>query len=228
MGKTKNGKNRNKIINSNHREKRNRKKNRGMTLVELMVSFALISIFMVSATMLISSISNIYYQAKGVSYGLQVTNILQGKISEELAGALNEDITSDDFLDASGAGISGAMLISQDCIEFTNSDGSHVNLGLYEKEGKKYLSLHYYPVPTGSDGSNLYEAVDWTFDKETYMGYSVTDLKFSRPGGDYDYNIIQIDLTITSPKYGDYTTTEYVQCYNFDNTVSPSRIVDVN
>jgi hypothetical protein len=60
------------------------------------------------------------------------------------------------------------------------------------------------------------------------MGYSVTDLKFSRPGGDYDYNIIQIDLTITSPKYGDYTTTEYVQCYNFDNTINPSRIVDVN
>jgi prepilin-type N-terminal cleavage/methylation domain-containing protein len=208
----------------------NRKKqnNRGVTLVELMVSFALISIFMVAATMLITSISNIYYQVKGVSYGLQVSNIIQGKIVGELEGAINGDITSQEFFDASGEGVNGAMLISSDCIEFTNAAGSHVNLGLYNKDGSNYLALHYYAVPSGTDGGNLYEAVDWTFDKETYMGYSITKLKFSRPLGDYDYNIIQVDMTISSPKYGDYSTTEYVQCYNFDDTVNPSRIVDIN
>lgn len=197
--------------------------NSGMTLVELIISFMLLGLFMVVATMMISSTMNIYYQARGTSYGLQVSGIIQSKIAEKLEGAMNGDITSDDFVDAAGEAANGAMLISEEKVEFIDETGSHVNLGLCEKDGKKYLAVHYYEVNTGVN----YDAVDWMFDSAVYMGYSVKDLKFSRPGGAYGYNILKVELTITSPKYGDYTTTEYVECYNFDDTVNPSRVLEV-
>jgi hypothetical protein len=182
---------------------------------------------MVAASMMIISITNVYYEAKGTSYGLQVSGVIMGKISGELEGAINGDITSEDFYDESGQGISGAMIIGNDKIEFTNSAGSHVNLGLIETNGKKYLALHYYEVPSADGSENLYDAVDWTFDPNTYMGYSISELKFSRPGDGYDYNIIKIDMTITHPRYGDYSVSEYVECYNFDGVVNPSYVVDV-
>jgi hypothetical protein len=197
-----------------------------VTLVELIVSFTLLSLFMVVATMMISSTMNVYYQARGTSYGLQVSNILQGKIAGELEGAVNGDITSDDLVDASGNPANGAMLISDSRIEFIDENGSHVNVGLYEQDGKQYLAVHYYPVES-EDGGILYDAVDWTFDQAAYMGYSIKELKFSRPMGAYAYNVITVEMTITSPKYGDYTTVEYLECYNFDDTVNPSRVADV-
>jgi prepilin-type N-terminal cleavage/methylation domain-containing protein len=202
-------------------------KNRGMTLVELIITFALLSMFMVVATMMITSTMNIYYQVKGNSYGLQVSNILHSKIAGELEGAMNGDITSTDFLDPAGQGLNGAMLISNGKIEFTDSTGSHVSLGLQETDGKKYLALHYYAVPDSDGTGNLYDAVDWCFGKDVYMGYTIDSLVFRRPMGDYGYNIIQVELTITSPKYGSYTSTKYVECYNFDDTINPARVVDV-
>jgi hypothetical protein len=195
--------------------------------VELIVSFVLLSIFMVSASMIIISITNVYYEAKGTSYGLQVSDVIMGKIAGELEGAINGDITSEDFLDESGQGVRGAMIIGNDKVEFTNSEGSHVNLGLIETNGKQYMAIHYYEVPSSDSTEALYEAVDWTFDPGTYMGYSISELTFSRPQGDYAYNIIKIDMTITHPRYGDYSVSEYVECYNFDGIVSPGSVVDV-
>jgi prepilin-type N-terminal cleavage/methylation domain-containing protein len=202
--------------------------NRGFTLVEMIVSFALLGIFVVAASMVISSIMNVYYEAKGISYGLQVSNVIMDKIAGELEGAINGDITSEDFKDASGDAMRGAMIVGKNKVEFTNSSGSHVNLGLIESDGKNYLALHYYEVMSADGESVLYDAVDWTFDPNTYMGYSIKELTFTRPKGDYDYNVIQIDMTITSPRYGDYSVTEYVECYKFEGIVSPGFVVDAN
>jgi hypothetical protein len=210
-----------------NRKGRTKLNNDGLTLVELIITFMLLGVFMVVATMMISATMDVYYQARGVSYGLQVSNIINNKIAGELETAVNGDIISDDFTDSMGMPVNGAMLIGSSKIEFTNASGSHVNLGLYEKEGKQYLAEHYYEVPSADGGGNLFDAVDWTFDQDVYMGYSIQELKFSRPMGDYGYNIIRVDLTITSPKYGDYSTTEYVECYNFDDTVNPSRVVEI-
>ena len=71
--------------------------------------------------------------------------------------------------------------------------------------------IHYYAV-------NRYEAVNWTFDKNFYMGYEIEKLTFSQAdpeGIEYPKNIIKIDLTLTCKKYGSYHSTRYVECYNF-------------
>jgi hypothetical protein len=120
------------------------------------------------------------------------------------------------------------MLIGRERVEFINSAGSHVSLGLIEQDGLNYLALHYYEVPSADESDVLYDAVDWTFDPGTYMGYSIKELEFSRPMGAYAYNVIKIDMTITSPRYGDYSVTEYVQCYKFDGAVNAGSVVDID
>jgi prepilin-type N-terminal cleavage/methylation domain-containing protein len=202
--------------------------NQGLTLVEMLVSFALLGIFMVAASMMIASIMNVYYEAKGTSYGMQVSNVIMDKIAGELESAIGGDIVSEEFKDAAGQGIRGAMLIGSEKVEFINSSGSHVSLGLIEQDGLNYLAFHYYEVPSADGSDVLYDAVDWTFDAGTYMGYSIKELEFSRPMGAYAYNVIKIDITITSPRYGDYSVTEYVQCYKFDGAVNASSVVDID
>jgi RNA polymerase sigma-70 factor (ECF subfamily) len=48
------------------------------------------------------------------------------------------------------------------------------------------------------------------------QGYSIKELKFTQPKGDYADNIIYMSLTLHSSRYGDFTYTEYIQCYNLD------------
>jgi hypothetical protein len=204
--------------------KKRKLNNSGLTLVELIVTFMLLGIFMVAASMMISSIMNVYYEAKGTSYGLQVTKLLNDKIAEKLEGALVESINSVSAGDADATDSSNkvAMSISSDGekIEFIDKTGSHVYLGLWSDEasGKQYLTVYYYEVASSNpDADNIYDAVDWRFDSAAYMGYSIKELKFSKPTEDYGGNIIKVELTITSPNYGDFSTTQYVECYNFDD-----------
>lgn len=207
--------------------RRAKKNNGGLTMVELIVSFVLLSIFVVSATMIIASTMNVYYAARGNAYGKQVTRILINKIAQELEGAVNGDITSEDFVTESGAPANGALIYGGEKIEFINSDGSHVKIEKAAGSGGDYLNIHYFAIPNKVDAGNLYEAVDWTFDKKSYMGYTVKELRFSRPQtGGYAYNVIQIDLTISSLTYGDYSITKYVECYKFEGIVDPSRIIE--
>ena len=68
------------------------------------------------------------------------------------------------------------------------------------------------------------------------MGYIIKELKFEKLSdlsdtSDPDYNkypgnIIRMTLTIDSPKYGDFTTKTYIECYNFRDAADYSRIVE--
>ena len=55
------------------RKQRQLNKDTGFTLVELIVCFALLGIFMVCAMLIISSVMGIYYHAKGVDTGRRQT-----------------------------------------------------------------------------------------------------------------------------------------------------------
>jgi Tfp pilus assembly protein FimT len=191
-------------------ERKKQSNNKGFTLVELIVTFVLLSLFLVAATMVISSIVRLYYQARGITYARQVSGIVMNKIVGELEGARSSGINQ----------TSEAIVIAPDnsAIEFIDRTGSHVNMKTMTKDGADYFALHYYAVPsaTGS-GANQYEAVDWTFDSKAYMGYEVTSLTFSKAEPQFQSNVIKVELTIASERYGSYDTTEYVQCYNFDD-----------
>lgn len=210
-------------------QKKTKKKlnNRGMTLVEMIVSFALISIFMVAATMVLSFTMNVYYDVKGTQMGYQVSDILLTKIAGQIEGAQNVNISSREYMDASGKPLIGNVIVASDAVELRNSQGSQIKLCVDGTGNKAYLALHYYEVTEYDEDTDteqqLYKAVDWEYDDAMYMGYYVTDLKFEPAGAEYP-NTLRAKLTLHNPKYGDYTAQKLIKCYNLDEG---SKVIQV-
>lgn len=180
--------------------------NKGMTLVEMITTFALIGIFMVAATRMISYVIGIYYAASGNSYGLQVSGIISGKVIGQIEGACNAQTP---VVSISENGISQ--------IHFADATGSYVTITAQPlkdgNEEQNYLTIHYDPV---TEGSIKYEAVDWRFDPGVYMGYYVKNLEFENPGPDYPENVMRMILTLHHERYGDYISTYYIKCANVE------------
>lgn len=203
-------------------------KNQGLTLVEMIVTFMLIGLFMIAASKVIANTVSVYYEAKGTANGMQVSAIIASKIRGEIEGARDATITTE-VKNADGTTsevtMPYVMRLSTDAtlggqnesegynkIEFTDAQGSHIYIGV---NADGYLMVHYYPVLVAS---GEIKSTDWIFDKKTYMGYVIKELKFTQPKGDYADNIIYMSLTLHSSRYGDFTYTEYIQCYNLEKT----------
>lgn len=202
------------------------KKNGGFTLVEMIATFMLIGLFMIAASKVIANTMSVYYEAKGTANGMQVSSIIAAKIQSEIEGAKPEQIirevtnadgtvtnqTEDYVMQLSSDPTLGGGSETGGCnkIEFTDARGSHVYIGV---NADGYLVVHYFM--DAADGTPE-DKTDWMFDKKSYMGYTIKELKFNQPKGDYADNIIYMSLTLHSPRYGDFTYTEYIQCYNLD------------
>ena len=200
--------------------------NQGLTLVEMIVTFMLIGLFMIAASKVIANTVSVYYEAKGTANGMQVSAIIASKIRGEIEGARNATITTEvKNEDGTTSEVTQpyVMRLSTDTtlggqnetsgynkIEFIDAQGSHVYIGVNENG---YLVVHYYPVVVAN---GEVKRTNWVFDQKAYMGYSIKELKFTQPGGNYADNIIYMSLTLHSSRYGDFTYTEYIQCYNLD------------
>lgn len=165
-----------------------------MTLVEMIATFALMGLFMVAATRVISYTISIYYNVKGATYGIEVSNAVASKVVGQLEGArgiISPTVTKvDDNIDQ---------------IFFTDETGSDVTVSVVDD----YLNIHYEAV---SGGTVNYEAVNWRFDSKTYMGYNVKELHFEDPGEDYPDNVVRMVMVLHSPKYGDYRSQYFIKC----------------
>lgn len=182
--------------------------NAGMTLTEMIVTFALIALFMVAATRIISYVIGIYYAAGGNAHGLQVSEMISNKIVGQIEGAssaMTPAVTSD------GSGI--------DQLKFIDATGSNVTITASPQiladgsQDGNYLTIHYDAV---TEGSIKYEAVDWRFDAKAYMGYVVKSLRFESPGSGYPDNVMKMVMVLHSERYGDYESTYYLKCINVD------------
>ncbi|MBQ9608259.1 MAG: prepilin-type N-terminal cleavage/methylation domain-containing protein [Lachnospiraceae bacterium] len=206
--------------------------NKGMTLVELIVTFALLGLFMVAAGKVIADTVNLYYKAKSIQTGMQVSSILSTKISGEIEGAL-----TDGTLDSSSDAV---IIISEDGnkIELIDNAANHIYITNNVESGDDagYLLIYYFPIVDDEDNPSTASDSKWTFDKKAYMGYKIKELKFKKlenltDTSDEDYgkyagNIIRMTLTLTSERYGDYTTTTYIECYNFVDLSDTIRIIE--
>lgn len=189
-------------------KKKRQLNNAGLTLTEMIVTFALLSLFIVAATRVISYTIGIYYAASGNTNGLQVSNMISNKIIGQLEGARSasnpqvitdgSDIDQISFVDATGSNITITASPQID------ADGTSQGM---------YMNIRYAEV---TEGSIKYDAVDWRFDSKAYMGYTVKKLKFEDPGDDYPDNVVKMTLVLHSNRYGDYTTTYYIKCVNVD------------
>lgn len=189
-------------------KKRKRKlNNAGMTLVELVVTFALLALFMVAATRVISYVIGIYYAASGNAHGLAVSDMIAGRIVGQIEGAssaMDPEVIRD-----------GSMV---DKFHFVDKTGSEVTISATVNKGAnamepQYINIEYAAVP---DGTTKYEETAWRFDQKAYMGYYVESLKFENPGSEYPSNVVKMTLGLNHSRYGAYVSTYYIKCPNVD------------
>lgn len=201
---------------------------KGMTLVELIVTFALITIFSVGTCSVMADSLKVYYKIRGLNNGQQVIDTLMDKVAGRIEGAHVD--ASDGGIGILNNGVWPTMVLSKDgsSIEFYDKDSSHIVIATAEEttqsgKTKKVVNILYKAV-TGQSG-NRYDEVNWKYDLNMYMGFEVKDLRFAIADQEkYDKNVIKIALTITSPEYGDFTSVRYVRCFNFISEMDRDKI----
>ncbi|MCR5214203.1 MAG: hypothetical protein K6E10_07280 [Eubacterium sp.] len=220
------------------------KNNCGTTLVEMIVTFAMLAILMTVFATIISSIVNMYYDMQGETYGRQVTDIVMEKVVSEIQGAKYSDGLESDI---PVFGNSQDNLVG-DTLSLYDKTDTHVTLGKVQRTSTDYYELVVdyseiiYTSAENADKSR--EATTWKYDTNVYNGYGIKELKFVRAdkladvydgtnvgssATAFDYssymdrvsndiypsNVIAVFMTLDSPKYGEYKTVEFVRMYNF-------------
>lgn len=165
--------------------------NRGMTLAELIVTFALMGIFLTAVATVISSSVLIHSELTGTMYAQSISETLLDKITGELAAAKPVG--------------SRAMVVGKVLKEGEDIGGG---VSFYDREGKKACFMV-------EDGLLVMESDhDWEMDDRAYMGYRITELQVNRLN---DKNVLEVVLTIQNLKTGfTYTASKTVQSYNFE------------
>ena len=219
-----------------------KKDNRGTTFVEMIVCFALLAIFLVCASSLISTITSFYYNIKGEIYSREVSDIVIGKISSEIDGA-------ETFINSSYSGVEPSISADHKTIELYDKTDTYVKL-FYDSapDSKKGLVVQYQGYTHTNNGKedkeNSRKATDWYFDESVYNGFKITDLLFYQ-GGDsaaspsvddakkygltgidmtnYDRNVVLVLLKMDSDRYGEYYFYRFVKMYNIpESTPTPA------
>ena len=210
--------------------KRIRRNNKGTTLTEIIVSFALLGIFLASAAAVISLITNTYYRTKGETYAKQVSDIVLEKIVSELEGAKYEPVAEGET-----SGINPAISTSRGSSTITLYDRTDTKIDIYADSTDKEIKIYYYDINNSFDSSKSRSATTWKFDKGVYNGYTIEQLDFvwgnklsefsaaSDYGLDassvnYGNDIVVVFLKMNNPKYDEYYTYRVVKMYNITDT----------
>ena len=203
--------------------------NRGITLVEMLVCFVMLAIFIVAASSLITTITGLYFSIKGEISEREVSDIIFEKAASEIDGSL--------YFDASDTSGGTNLQIASDhtSVDLYDKTNTHVKLG---KENDKF-NIYYYKIEVKDSDGNVSEEsrneTNWYFDDKMYNGFKVSDIRFYKGGeavaineasnyglsgvnlSEYDDNIILITLHLNSGRYGDYYSYRFVKMYNAES-----------
>lgn len=218
------------------------KNRQGVTLVELIVTFALLSMFATSTCLMAASAIKVYHQIRGLNNALQVSDTLMDKITGVFEGAQVGSAKGHLVKD------SRTLKVASDgsFVDLYDRTGSHIVITTTDSGGvipgrdmpsevlKNQLLIYYYPVitsrtdPTGTEiKESVYDGVDWRYDTSAYMGFSIKSLDFSwvgKDGGAYPENVFKVELVLTSDRYGEFKSTRFVECYNFSSAEAAANI----
>lgn len=180
------------------------KQNKGFTLVELMVTFALLGLFMVAVTKVISYTVIIYHEAKAADYGLEVAGELGDKVSGIVSSMrVDIDMSLNDIL--KNGDMTKLPCVKDGSFYMMDATGCPVSIG---KDDAGYLKIVYYK----ENEDKSYKAVPWYFDKKAYMGYSIQDFNLDKASGEYPDNVYKFEVTLHSDRYGEYSASRYIRC----------------
>lgn len=172
---------------------------RGATLAELLVTFALLSLFLTAAAAILTPATVVYQKVKYQSYARNVCDMVLEKVCSQIAGASTDPVTVAD----DGSAIS-----------FSDSQASPLFIDTLDG----YLRMHYREIKviegTVVTQEVLWPAVDWQYDPKAYQGFTITSLTFQRAGGG---DCVQVSLEIANEAFGtSYASSRTVECYNLD------------
>lgn len=196
-----------------------RRDDRGTTLAEMIVTFALIGIFLLAAAGIISSAVILHGSLSETMYAQSVGGILMDKVTGEIAAAQPKG--------------SKALLIGEgETAGGTLGEG----VAFYDREGNKtccfirdgrLIFSYEESVKVDLYGEVLVEPErEWMLDDKAYMGYQITDMQFARAG---DKNVLEITIKIKNLKTGfEYAVTGCTRCYNFKSEADYAKIVEGN
>ena len=202
------------------------KNEKGYTLIELIVTFVLIGIFMLSATAVTSAFMRVHLKVTSASKGQTVADTILEKINGEISQAQREYLP-----DTETENINYSVLIEhgpengdegrKDRIKYINKDGIVVQCGLIEdvasdktKEKAAAGSLDNEMLVFHYNAVDEEDIVDWDYGSPTYMGMKISQLQFDLVGD----NAIKVTVTLYNKKTGyRFTTFKMVECYNLRN-----------
>ncbi|MBO5055441.1 MAG: prepilin-type N-terminal cleavage/methylation domain-containing protein [Eubacterium sp.] len=175
--------------------------NAGMTLAELIVTFALMGIFLAAVATVISSSVVVQSELTGTMYAESVGETLLDKITGEIAAAKVSE---------------GKAIVVGKVLKGENDLGEGVSF--YDRNGQKSCFLV-------EDGLLVMKAdSDWKMDAGAYMGYRITDFRVNRLN---DKNVFEVIIKIKNLKTGfEYTASRAVQSYNFRTQQDYDKIVE--
>lgn len=194
--------------------------NSGMTLVEVMVTFVLIGIFMTAATFMATQSIRMFTQMRASSDAVTVSDLILDKIAGEIAAANIPEENRDGYY----------FWLSEDdhseWVAFENRSESPIMIYAVTENSSEFNPSSVddaAKTPGGQIYIKYFEMgvrqpeIDWHFASRAYMGYEVTELYFSRPDAAGHPNVIRIDLTLKHARAGfEYSSYRYAECYNFD------------
>lgn len=208
------------------RKHNNRIDNKGTTLIEMLVCFMMLAIFLTAAFSVITHISKIYYQVKGETYGKQVSDILLTKIQSEVEGAkTGEDVI---YIDGDTSKTVGTSM------KFYDKTNTQVELST----NNNVFQITYFGYKDETDPTGKSDRVTniWKFDKNVYNSFYIKNLTYvkastigsgtnkslaesygiSASDGEYGDDVMLVLLELDSHHYGSYKTYRFVKMYNVD------------
>jgi len=211
--------------------RRIRKGNGGTTLIEMIVCFALLGIFMACASMIIASITSIYYNIQGETFSNQVSDIIMEKIESEIDGAKYFGVNAE---------VANPQIKDNSSVSLYDKTYTRVTLGKKDKHLVVKYSPIIYTVDDVTKAKDTLAETEWMFDEAMYKGFMIEELYFYKKGdtidGDiknnfglasdnltsYGDNVILVLLHLKSDRYGDYYYHRFVKMYNVPAVKAPS------
>ena len=210
------------------------RQNAGMTLIEMVVSFMLLSLFVSAAAVVIFNVTNLYYHVRSENYARQVADVVMNKVTTEISGAKyspgfaknNPTIyaSSSKVQELTGETCSGSAIAL--------FDRTDTNVLIYAHDG--ILRIYYYEINDTVTPENNRQETFWNYDRSVYNNYRIESMDFAQANSDrnavlaeayevasvnpddYDGNVIAVYIKMVSPKYGPFTICRYVRIYNAD------------
>jgi hypothetical protein len=178
----------------------------GVTLVELIVSFALAAIFMTAALALVPSFTNVYLRIINMNRIHDISSVVLEKVVDELSYA---------------SGYEGGDLILSDpipgqegvysSVEYSDDTGNRVRMNADEERG---LLLTYQEIRSDDEDSEiLYPKTEWYLGSGMYKGNRIS-LSFEQVE---NTSLIKIYLEVFSAEgvYSQKVET-YAECIDLD------------